>query len=116
MFRLDVVEIAGAGVDGETDEPAEEDVAPDPTGDGMGESGAVGLIAEGGLLSARDGFGGESIERILQLYESHFRTRECIGFSFYSLLFLFYSLLYARDAAKGREPAWLLDFCSSAAG
>lgn len=38
VFRLDVVEVAGAGIDGEADEPAEEDVAPDPAGDGMGES------------------------------------------------------------------------------
>ena len=37
VFRLDVVEIAGAGVDGEADEAADEDVAPDPAGDGMGE-------------------------------------------------------------------------------
>lgn len=37
VFRLDVVEIAGAGVDGEADEAADEDVAPDPAGDGTGE-------------------------------------------------------------------------------
>ena len=37
VFRLDVVEIAGAGIDGEADEAADEDVAPDPAGDGMGE-------------------------------------------------------------------------------
>lgn len=69
MFRLDVVVIAGAGIDGEADEPAEEDVAPDPTGDGMGESGAVGLIAglgehDGVLLVAveLEGGGGDALE------------------------------------------------------
>ena len=69
VFRLDVVEVAGAGIDGETDEPAEEDVAPDPAGDGMGESSAVGLIAglgehDGVLLVAveLEGGGGDALE------------------------------------------------------